>query len=135
MSGTLGAYTICFCQVFPVLFADSFLHATGNMASNNLGLSSYPRSPSTSKERGFLPLWLQPGSNPKNDLYWINGGCILLPKPHTKPGRWGNMIDPVNSACPPLSLEGVRFFFFFFFFMEGSLLEQAKIITFIFYEL
>ncbi|XP_064444968.1 uncharacterized protein LOC123859441 isoform X2 [Mirounga angustirostris] len=82
---------------FLKLYLDSFLRAMGSMAPSSFGFSSHPSSPFTSKERRFLPLWLQPVNNLKNDLHWINRGCILLPKPNTKPGRW------VSGNCLPLA--------------------------------
>nr|XP_035920606.1 uncharacterized protein LOC118518149 isoform X2 [Halichoerus grypus]XP_035920607.1 uncharacterized protein LOC118518149 isoform X2 [Halichoerus grypus]XP_035920608.1 uncharacterized protein LOC118518149 isoform X2 [Halichoerus grypus]XP_035920609.1 uncharacterized protein LOC118518149 isoform X2 [Halichoerus grypus]XP_035920610.1 uncharacterized protein LOC118518149 isoform X2 [Halichoerus grypus]XP_035920611.1 uncharacterized protein LOC118518149 isoform X2 [Halichoerus grypus] len=53
---------------FLKLYLDSFLRAMGSMAPSSFGFSSHPSSPFTSKERRFLPLWLQPVNNRKNDL-------------------------------------------------------------------
>ena len=84
---TFRTYTLHFWLVFLILFTDSFLHAMGSMAPSNFGLSSYSSSSSTSKERGFLPFWLQPENHPKDDLRCINRGSILHLKANAKPGR------------------------------------------------
>ena len=89
-----------------VLTADGFLHAMENMAPGNLVLSSPPSSNSTSNERGFLPLWLQPENN--LELRALDQPrSLYLTKPITKPTGWGNMTGAIKSPYPPLSLECV----------------------------